>query len=141
VKHDYVAEAVHCQGMQFDCNTGAHTVTFDYPLTDGDPGLGATPLQMLLGSLTACLGGAMVVLLGKARQPFTGLVVRGHATRRDEHPTVFTAITLDVVVRGAVDADVVSRCLAQAEERICPVLAMLRPGTPITTTCFVEPAT
>ena len=135
---EYVVEAVHRQGMQFECAVGAHSVMLDYPLKPEDPGAGPRPLEVLLGSLAACLGGTMVALLCRAGQSFDSLTVRARGRRRAEHPTVFTEIGLELVLRGGVDGEVVKRCLSQAEEQICPVWAMLRPGTPIRASFRIE---
>ncbi len=135
---EYVVEAVHRQGMQFECSVGPHSVMLDYPLEPGDGGQGPRPLEMLLGSLAACLGGSMVALLRRAGQSFDSLTVRSCGCRRTEHPTVFTEIGLELVFRGNVNEEIVRRCLSQAEEQICPVWAMLRPGTPIGASFRIE---
>jgi len=131
VSTEYLVEAVHRQGMRFECTAGTHSVTLDYPVKADDDGVGPRPLEMLLGSLTACVGGGMVALLRRSGQSFDAFTVRARACRREEHPTVFTEIGLELLFRGAVDGEVVEHCLAQAEQ-ICPVLVMLRAGTPIT---------
>jgi putative redox protein len=75
----------------------------------------------------------MVVLLRKLKQPAQGVEVNVRAVRRDQHPTLLTEIAMEFVVRGTgLDPDVVARALAQSEEQICPVWAMLKGGTRIT---------
>ena len=89
---------------------------------------------MLLGSLAVCAGSTLGLLLDRMKQPFTGLVVEAHAKRRDEHPSVLTEIALEFVITGAgTDPDKVAQALKMAEEQLCPVWAMLKGGTPITT--------
>jgi len=131
--------AVQQQGMHFVATAGAHSLSLDYPLQPG-PGEGARPLELLLASLAACAGGTMALLLKKMQQPVRGMEVLAHAQRRDEHPTVLTEIALEFVLRGTgIDAVAVGRALAQAEEKICPVWAMLKGGTKITAMLRVVP--
>jgi putative redox protein len=123
--------AVYQGGMHFVANTGEHTVAFDYPLQPGGTE-GPTPLEMILASLASCAGSTVALLLGQMHAPLAGLEVEVRGKRRDEHPTVITAITLDFVLHGAgLDPDTVSKALEMAEERICPVWAMLKGGTDI----------
>ncbi len=131
--------AVHEGGMRISAGDGEHTITMDYPMPGADADLaGLTPLRTLLASLAGCSGNALAVLLAKMRQPVSGIEVDARAVRRDEHPTVYTEIALEFTVRGkGVDPAAVARAVALADEQICPVWAMLKPGTPITATCRV----
>ncbi len=123
--------AVHQGGMHFLADTGEHSVRLDYPLQPGATA-GPTPLEMLLASLAACAGGTLAMLLRRAEAAPTGLEVEARGIRRDEHPTVLTDIDLEFVVRGpGQDPEVVARSLRMAEEQLCPVWAMLKPGTTI----------
>jgi len=135
---EYTVEAVRQQAMEFVVTAGSHSVTMDYPLKPDEPGAGPRPLEMLLGSLASCAGGSMVALLRRAGQPLAGLRVTARGDRRSEHPTVFTRISLEFVVRGPVDQAVVAQAIAQSESAICPVWAMLKAGTPIASSFRVE---
>ena len=136
---EYTVEAVRRQAMQFVVTAGPHSVTTDYPLMPDESGVGLRPLEMLLGSLASCAGGSMVALLRRAGQPMTGLRVTARGQRRAEHPTVFTSMTLEFVVCGPVDPEAVQKAVEQSEAAICPVWAMLKPGTPITSSVRIEP--
>ena len=131
--------AVHEGGMRITAGDGEHSITMDYPMPGADADLaGITPLKTLLASLAGCSGNALAVLLAKMRQPVSGIEVDVRAVRRDAHPTVYTEIALEFLVRGdGVDPAAVERAVAAAEEQICPVWAMLKPGTPIVATCRV----
>ena len=123
--------AVHQGGMHFLADTGEHSVHLDYPLQSGATA-GLTPLEMLLASLAACAGGTLAMLLRRAEAAPTGLEVEARGIRRDEHPTVLTDVDLEFVVHGSgQDPEVVARSLRVAEEQLCPVWAMLKPGTTI----------
>ncbi len=136
---EYNAEAVQIEGLRFEMHMGVHAAVSDYPLDPNATGAGPRPLEMLLGSLTACAGGTLVALLRRGQHPLQGLTVRARGQRRSEHPTVFTEIALEFVVSGPIDPAVVAQAIEQAETRVCPVWAMLRPTTPITATFTVVP--
>ena len=72
------------------------------------------------------------------RFPVRGLEVNVRGLRRDEHPSVFTRIDVELVLHGDLDPEVVEHCIALADEKLCPVWAMLRPATPIVTSYRIE---
>lgn len=130
---ELTVHAVSEGGMRYAVTAGEHNFTLDYPLDPGEPTAGATPLQTLLGCLAVCSGSTLGLVLRRMQQPVEGLEVRARGQRRDEHPTVLTEIALEFEVRGAgVAAEAVERALKIAEDQLCPVWAMLKPGTPIT---------
>jgi putative redox protein len=127
------AHAVREKGMRFRATTGGHGLTLDYPLTPDEPTAGPTPLETLLTCLAVCSGSTVGLVLDRMKQPVSGLEVDARALRSDEHPTVLTAISLEFEIRGAgVEAEAVGRALHIAEAQLCPIWAMLKPGTPIT---------
>jgi putative redox protein len=129
--------AVHQGEMRISAVTGDHTVEMDDPMGGGACSA-FTPLQLLLASLAGCSGNTMALLLRRHDQKVTGIEVEAHATRCDEHPTVLTDIDLEFVVSGEdLDEAVVRRSLVIAEENLCPVWAMLKPGTPITSSLTI----
>lgn len=95
---------------------------------------GLTPLQLLLASLAGCSANTlMAVLVRRMQQPVRGMEVHAKGQRRDDHPTVLTAIKLEFELRGAgIDPAAVERALKVAKEQLCPVWVMLKAGTPIT---------
>jgi putative redox protein len=125
--------------MRFEVTVGPHTIVTDYPLEANVAGAGPRPLEMLLGSLASCAGGALTALLRRSGQPVRDLKVQARAQRRLEHPTVFTEIALEFVVRGDVAESVVARAIEQSESHVCPIWAMLKPGTAITSSFRIEP--
>jgi putative redox protein len=134
VATELAIHAVHEGGMRFTAGNGVHTVRVDYPLEPGDPGTGLRSLELLLASLATCAGNTLALVLGHMDQPFTGLEVDARAERRDEHPTVLTAILLEFTVRGpGLDEATVARALTVAETQLAPVWIMLKAGTPIAT--------
>lgn len=126
--------AVYEGGLRMSCQVGSTTITTDYPLKPGDPVAGPKPMELLLACLGACGGSVVGSLLRRMKQPVDGVEVDVRGQRRDEHPTVFTSIAVEFTVRGAgVDPAAVQRVITEADEHLCPVWAMLKPGTPIST--------
>jgi len=83
--------------------------------------------------LAACAGNTLnLVLCRKMGARLEWLEVEARAERRQNHPTVITAIELLYRLRGeGVDGEMVERAVRMAEEQLCPMLAMLQPGTAI----------
>ncbi len=124
--------AVQQGPMEFAISDGEHEITIDYPLPGSEGELkGMTPLRLLLASLAGCSGSSVAALLRRDGQPVTGVEVTARGQRRDEHPTVITSIELEFVLKGAVDPARVEHALKLSEAQICPVWAMLKTGTPI----------
>lgn len=137
---ELTVRAVHQGDMRISAAAGPHSLLMDYPLK-GEPPAGMKPLEVLLSSLAGCVGSTVALLLQRAKQPVSGVEVVARAVRRDEHPTVLTEISMELVIRGeGVQAAAVERVVAAADEKLCPVLAMLKPGTPIRTTYRIAAA-
>jgi putative redox protein len=122
--------AVHNGNMRVDAHIRGHVLPMDYPAAQGaDP----TPLEVLLASLAACAANTLnLALCRKMGARVTSLQVEARAQRREEHPTVLTAIELVYNLSGEeLMPEMVERALRIAEDQLCPVLAMLRPGTEI----------
>jgi len=135
---ELVIQADYQGGMKVTAGDGEHTVTMDYPLEPGQAVAGLTPLKLLLASLTGCIGNTVPMLLAKRGQPVRSLQVTAKGQRRDEHPSVFTRIDVELVLHGDLDPEVVEHCIALADEKLCPVWAMIRPATPIFTSYRIE---
>jgi len=136
---ELVIHADYEGGMRLTAGDGEHAVTIDYPLEPGQQVAGLTPLKLLLASLAGCAGNTVPMLLAKRGQQVRGLQVTARAQRRDEHPTVLTRIDVEFVLHGdALDPEAVEHCITLADEKLCPVWAMIRPGTPIFTTYRIE---
>jgi putative redox protein len=133
--------AVQQGPMEFAISDGDHAVTIDYPLP-GTPGAdgelkGMTPLRLLLASLAGCSGSSVAVLLRRDGEPVERVEVRASGRRRDEHPTVITDIDLEFTVVGDVDPARVEHALRLSETTICPVWAMVKAGTPVSSSFTV----
>ena len=70
-------------------------------------------------------------ILRKKRQAVATYQVAVTAQKADEHPQVYTAITVEHRVSGVVDAEALRRAVELSATRYCPVSAMLSRGVRI----------
>ena len=101
-------------------------ISIDYSSPIGDD-LGYTSLELFLLSLSSCVGSSLALLLRKMGKTISGLEVKAYGVRRNQHPTSFEKITIQIVLTSD-DAtnQTVDRALAISEDSICPVWAMIK---------------
>jgi len=101
-------------------------VSIDYIPPLGDD-LGYTSLELLLLSLSSCLGSAALTFLRRMNKNITGFAIHSRGMRREEHPTAFKTIFMELSVESndVTDADL-TRVIQLAEEKYCPVWAMVK---------------
>jgi putative redox protein len=135
------ARAVLQEKVRFVCQaSGEQSVVIDYPPPLGDDAGVRGGLELLLMSLAACAGQTIMPLLRRMGQPVTGCTVEARGRRRDEHPTVLTDIELTFLFRGSgIDPAAIQRAIQLGESQYCPVWAMLKGGTRITSRVEMEP--
>lgn len=130
-------EARHEGGMKVHLTAGDHGVDVDYPLP-GKPATAPTSLELLLGALASCVANGLAMMLSKEGLTLSRLVVEASGVRRDTHPTVLEHIRLGIRMRAQGLTHERAQAAVAGAERVCPVWAMLRPGTPITVVLDVE---
>ncbi|HWQ59257.1 MAG TPA: OsmC family protein [Clostridia bacterium] len=112
---------------------GKPEITIDYfpPVGTGE---GYTSLELLLMSYTSCMSTALLALLRGMRKTIPSLRAQAKGIVREEHPKAFTRIELALtfVSPDLAEADVI-KARALAEEKYCPVYAMLRGNVEIVT--------
>jgi putative redox protein len=109
-----------------------HEVKIDYipPFGNDD---GFMPTELLLTSLSACSGHAVLWILQKMEKTIDAMEINASGNRRDEHPTIFTDIELTYNLKGEnIDAASVERAITLAEEKYCPVWAMIKGNVNVT---------
>jgi putative redox protein len=114
--------AVWRDGTAFELKSGSgHSA-----LTDGDARQGMSPMEMLLGALVGCAAADVISILQKKRQAVTALEAQVHGLRCEEHPRVYTDITIKFTVTGRqVDPEAMRRALELTESKYCSASAML----------------
>jgi len=93
-----------------------------------------SPMELVLLALCGCTASNVVGILGKKREPFTGLEVRAEAERADGYPAVYRSIHLTYLVRGQVSQKAVADAVRLSKEKYCSVSAMLEKTAKITYT-------
>lgn len=137
MRTDLCARAIQRGGMRVDVRVREHVLAMDYP---AETGRNLTPLEVLLASLAGCAANTLRLVLSKMGVPTESVEVEARAERRAEHPTILTDIELVYRVGcDALDPAMAERAISMAEDQLCPVLAMLRPGTSIRSAWVAEP--
>ncbi|MDD5016479.1 MAG: OsmC family protein [Eubacteriales bacterium] len=113
----------------------------DFPpvITDYIPplgeGKGYMPLQLFLISFASCTGGSIAPFLRRMGKHVAGLTISAKGVRREQHPTGFESITLDIrLVSDDVTDEDLKKVLTMAEETYCPVWAMIKNNVKVSTT-------
>lgn len=125
------ANARYDGGLRFEVESGVghHTFTLD-----GDGEAGPSPMDVVLAGLAGCTGIDVVGTLRKMRQDVTDLRVNVRGTRAEDHPKVYTAITVEFIVTGHhLDEAKVRRAVELSETKYCSVSGMLNKTATITT--------
>ena len=114
-------------GMSFTGNVGNEfSIRMDSSPAAGGDDSGFRPMQLVLVGLGGCTGMDVLSILRKKRQDVTGFEVHLDAKTADEHPRVFTQISINYIVRGrGIKAAAVERAIELSDTKYCPVQAML----------------
>ena len=102
----------------------AHTIAMDTDPPEGDSSA-ARPKEVLLSALAGCTSMDVASILRKKRQSATDYRVAVSGESAEEHPRVFTAITVEHRVTGEVEGEALRRSIELSSTRYCPVSAML----------------
>ncbi len=103
------------------------TVSIDYPPPLGED-QGFTSLELLMVSLASCSCHTIKHLLERSGAHVAKIRASAIGHRRvDEHPTVLNRIELNYSASGeGLCSEVVERAIRTAEDKMCPVWAMLK---------------
>jgi putative redox protein len=113
------------EGVAITATSGSgFPLTFDTASSE-EGGIGASPTESVLGALAACTAMDVASILRKKRQPFRSYRIEVTGERAEEHPRVFTAITVEHQLTGSMTAEAVRRSVELSATRYCPVSAML----------------
>jgi putative redox protein len=88
---------------------------------------GYMPLELFLISLAACTSGTVLPLLRAMRKTISGFEMKIEGVRREEHPTCFSRIIMDMEIRSNdLEPGDLDKALKLVEEKYCPVWAMIK---------------
>ena len=112
------------QGMSF---IGAGGSGFSLHFNNPAGPEGASPMEIVAIASGACTAMDVIDILLKKRQEVAGFEVNVVGLRTSEHPSVFTEIDLEYVVRGRnIDSKAVERAVELSLTKYCSVNAMLQ---------------
>ena len=113
-------------------------VSIDYIAPLGDD-KGYTSLELLLLSFSSCLGSAMLTFLRRMNKTISACEIMSKGIRNQEHPTGFKSIHVNIVLTSpdVAEADM-KKVIALAEEKYCPVWAMIKGNTEVVTTFIIK---
>ena len=127
------AKVVWKQKMTFEgtSDSGFKVPLGTVPAVGGDDD-GFRPLELLAIGLAGCTAMDVISILTKKKQAVRDFEVKVHAERAEEHPKVFTHLTIEYVVSGQnIDRSAVERAVELSETKYCPAQAMFKKIVPI----------
>lgn len=115
------ARVTWVEGMTFLGETGSNNaVVMDASPANGGKGIGASPMELLLLGTGGCTGIDVVQMLRKMRQEVERCSIELEAERAEDHPKVFTVITMRFIVEGrGLDRAKVERAVELSAEKYC----------------------
>ena len=117
---------------------GNDPLSIDYTAPLGD-GLGYTSLELLLLSLSSCMGSSVLTLLRKMNMKVTKFVIHTNGVRKDEHPTGFGTIGMHIDVASPdMTEEGMQKAISLAEEKYCPVFSMLKGNVTVATNFTIQ---
>lgn len=115
-------EKLHFEGIV----DGNPPISIDYVPPYGD-NLGYTSLELLLLSLSSCIGSTVLLLLRRMKKNITTLSINATGIRKEEHPTGFKTITVELTLKSNdVNEDDFNKVIKLSEDTLCPVWSMLK---------------
>ncbi len=95
-------------------------------VVDGHSTAGASPVQMLVIGLAACMGIDVLDIIRKGRHPLTAFRTTIVAERQPQVPHRVTKASLHFHVHGEVPDAVVERAISLSRDKYCSVWHSLR---------------
>lgn len=119
---------------------GTEPVSIDYTPPLGD-NLGYTSLELLLLSLSSCLGSAVLTFLRKMNKTIIGCEIDAHGLRKQEHPTGLQDISVNINITSpdVTESDML-KVIKLSEDTYCPVWSMLKGNVTIKTQYSISQA-
>jgi len=123
-------EKLHFEGKV----DGGEPISIDYTPPLGN-NLGYTSLELLLLSLSSCVGSSVLTFLRRMQKTIPACGISAKGIRREEHPTGFRTITLQINLTSPdTSSEDLNQVLKLSEETYCPVWAMLKGNVEINVT-------
>lgn len=105
---------------------GNSPISIDYIPPLGDS-MGYTSLELLLLSLSSCLGSAMLLFLRRMQKTISEFEITAQGVRNEDHPTGFKNILMNINIKSPdVNEADLEKVAGLAEEKYCPVWSMIK---------------
>ena len=102
---------------------------------------GLRPMELIAIGLAGCTAMDVISIMQKKRQQVTAFETRIHADRAEEHPKVFTHVTVTYSFEGHnIDPTAVERSIELSATKYCPAQAMLEKAVEIEHTYEIREA-
>ena len=99
---------------------------------DGDKVNGHGPKALLLSGLAGCSGIDVVDILEKMRVEFSDFSMETEAEQTEDHPKVFTGVTITYRIKTAPEnEDKVRKAIELSLDKYCGVAAMLKKNSAV----------
>lgn len=113
---------------------GNDSISIDYITPLGDDS-GYTSLELLLMSLSSCIGSAILTFLRRMNLTILGCEINAHGIRNEQHPTGFNQIFLDIKMYSPdISSNDMLKVIKLAEDKYCPVWSMLKGNVEVSVT-------
>jgi putative redox protein len=129
------SRAVWNGGLSFAVQQDGHEFIIDGSEEFGGHDLGPRPKNLLLTALAGCTGMDVVAILAKMNITGFGLEVVVHGQLGDEHPVIFTSITIEYRFTGPdLPRKKLERAVSLSQDKYCGVSAMLSKSSDVSWT-------
>ena len=117
---------------------GNTPVSIDYTPPLGD-NLGYTSLELFLLSLNSCIGSSVLTFLRRMNKNIAGCEIHSRGIRKQEHPTGFNTIYLDIRIQSPdVSEDDMRKVIKLSEDTYCPVWSMIKGNVAVEVSFRIE---
>jgi putative redox protein len=129
-----INDRLHFEGIV----DGNNPVSIDYTPPLGD-NLGYTSLELLLLSLSSCLGSSVLTFLRRMGKTIREFEIRSKGYRKQEHPTGFSLIIMEMDINADDLSEAeVNKMVKLSEATYCPVWSMLRGNVTVEVKCNIS---
>lgn len=128
------------EDLSFDVELQGHHFKVDADEEFGGRDRGPRPKALVLSALAGCTGMDVASILQKMRMRWETFTVKVDATASEDHPIVYTAITIRYTFTGdELDRKKIERAVSLSVEKYCGVHAMLSKTARIDTEILLNP--
>lgn len=127
------------EGMAFESELDGHTFMIDAFEAVGGKDKGPRPKGLTLTALCGCTAMDVISILRKMKAEPEEFWVEADTDLTEEHPKVFTGITLTYYFKGGnVTKEKAEKAVSLSQEQYCGVSAMLSKAVPIEAKIVIE---